>query len=160
MNEASAERGADTNAMCLAPAALSSRVPLMISTCCETWLPQQLHIMTWHDTTSIPSLTGPLSATVSQGGLASIANPKSLNLKADKDRNSPFRISPLLVPVRFAFLRSLELMLQFQQLLIQLVHALRQLLHLASMPLGYCTLMITQDGHLYKHHLTFHLFGP
>lgn len=80
---------------------------------------------------------------------------QSHRLKSDADHDAPFGVSPFPVPIRFAFLCSLELMLQFQQLLIQLVHALRQLLHLSSMPLGYCTLMITQNGHLHACHLPF-----
>lgn len=80
--------------------------------------------------------------------MAQISMISSLHIKVIM--KAPFRIPSLLVPIALALLCCLELVLQFQQLLIELVHALGQLLHLASMPLGYCTLMITQNGHLHR----------
>ena len=121
----------------------------LINNCCKTWLLRSAHSDgAWRHQHAEPDRT--ITRNCVTEGFCWHSEEQSLDLKANKDHNAPFRISLLLVPKSFAFLCSLELMLQFQQLLIQLVHALRQLLHLPSMALGYCTLMITQNGHLHK----------
>ena len=136
------------NAICLAPAALS--LSSLIYTHCKTWLSKQLH-----DVTGTPSLTGLSLATVSQWVLAGIANTRAIDSSQTQIMTHLSGSRLFLSPYALPFCAALSSCCSSSSSSFSLCMRSDSFSICPACPLGICTLMITQNGHLHACHLPF-----